>query len=206
MSDQSDRDIHALLAALDDAERDATALVQELSEADASRHERPDSWSIAQCLDHIAKTNSVYLAAMQPPADRALQTGRGRRRSARPGLLGRWFVRTQEPPVGRLKVKAPKSIRPEESPSPAGAMQKFLESQNAIRAFIEGCAAIDLAGVSFPNPFVKGLRFSLATGLHVLVAHERRHLWQAWRIRTSAGAGTDSPEGQTAGLKTVPVR
>jgi hypothetical protein len=37
--------------------------------------------------------------------------------------------------------------------------------------------------VVFPNPFIRGVRFSLATGLHVLEAHERRHLWQAWNVR-----------------------
>ena len=31
-----------------------------------------------------------------------------------------------------------------------------------------------------------GVRLSLATGLHVLAAHERRHLWQAWRVRREA--------------------
>ena len=44
-------------------------------------------------------------------------------------------------------------------------------------------AAAELARVRFRNPFVRGVRFSLATGLHVIVAHERRHLWQAKRVR-----------------------
>ena len=44
-------------------------------------------------------------------------------------------------------------------------------------------ADIDLAGVRFANPFIRGVRFSLATGLHVIAAHERRHLWQAWNVR-----------------------
>jgi hypothetical protein len=47
-------------------------------------------------------------------------------------------------------------------------------------------ADIDLARVTFPNPFIRGVRFSLATGLHVIAAHERRHLWQAWRVRHAA--------------------
>ena len=50
-------------------------------------------------------------------------------------------------------------------------------------AFLRRYAEIDLAGVRFPNPFIRGVRFSLATGLHVIAAHERRHLWQAWRGR-----------------------
>jgi hypothetical protein len=45
---------------------------------------------------------------------------------------------------------------------------------------------VDLRGTRFVNPFVRGVRFSLATGLHVILAHERRHLWQAWRVRREA--------------------
>ena len=30
------------------------------------------------------------------------------------------------------------------------------------------------------------VRISLATGLHVIAAHNRRHLWQAWRVRKAA--------------------
>jgi hypothetical protein len=40
--------------------------------------------------------------------------------------------------------------------------------------------------VRFKNPFIHGVRFSLATGLYVIAAHERRHLWQAWRVREAA--------------------
>lgn len=40
-----------------------------------------------------------------------------------------------------------------------------------------------------PHPFVRGIRFSLATGLHVIAAHERRHLWQAWRVRRALEGG-----------------
>jgi hypothetical protein len=45
-----------------------------------------------------------------------------------------------------------------------------------------------LAGVPFPNPFIRGIRFSLATGLHVIAAHERRHLLQAWEVRQAMEA------------------
>ena len=55
-----------------------------------------------------------------------------------------------------------------------------------MREFLRRYAEIDLAGVRFPNPFIRGVRFSLATGLHVIAAHERRHLWQAWRVRQAA--------------------
>jgi hypothetical protein len=55
-----------------------------------------------------------------------------------------------------------------------------------VRVFLRKYCDLDLVGVRFANPFIRGVRFSLATGLHVIAAHERRHLWQAWRVRQAA--------------------
>ena len=86
----------------------------------------------------------------------------------------------------RFRGKAPQSIRPRPAPSLDDALGQFLASQDEVRAFLRRYAEIDLAGVRFANPFIRGVRFSLATGLHVIAAHERRHLWQAWRVRQAA--------------------
>jgi hypothetical protein len=180
-------DLQALEEALDGAERDARAVVDGLTEARGTWQARPGSWSVAECLDHLATANTVYLRAMQPSAALALSAGRQRRGPARPGLIGGWFVKSLEPPVKpRFKLRAPRAIRPRTAPPLGDAFAAFLASQDEVRTFLRTYAGIDLAGVHFPNPFIRGLRFSLATGLHVIAAHERRHLWQAWRVRRAA--------------------
>lgn len=180
-------DIRALEAAYDAVEADARALVAGLGEQQGTWRATPGSWSVAECLDHLATANRDYLAAMRPPAERALAEGRRRTKPALPGLIGGWFVKSLEPPVKPLfKVKAVAHLQPRPSPPLADAMEQFLASQDEVRAFLRTFAAIDLAGVRFPNPIVRGIRFSLATGLHVIPAHERRHLWQAWRVRQAA--------------------
>jgi hypothetical protein len=180
-------DIAALARAFSANEQDARALVNGLSETQGTWRAHPGSWSVAECLDHLATANRVYLGAMQPPAERALAEGRHRRGPAIPGLFGGWFVRSLEPPVKTLfKMKAPRKIRPRPSPPLVHALDQFLASQREVAMFLEKYSSIDLAGVAFPNPFIRGIRFSLATGLHVLAAHERRHLWQAWRVRRAA--------------------
>ncbi len=180
-------DIAALERAYAAVEHDARALLRGLSDAHGTWRAAPGSWSVAECLDHLATSNRVYLRAMQPPADRAIAEGRRRRGPALPGLVGGWFVRLLEPPVRkRLRGKAPAQIQPRPSPPLADAGEQFFASQREVVAFLQAYADIDLAGVLFPNPFVRGVRFSLATGLHVIDAHERRHLWQAWRVRTAA--------------------
>jgi hypothetical protein len=180
-------DLQSLSESLDAAERDARALCAELTEARGTWRAEPGSWSVAECLDHLCAANRVYLGAMRPAAVRARSDGRVRRGPARPGLVGGWFVNYLEPPVNvRFKSKAPRAIRPRPGPSLDDAMTGFLASQEEVRTFLRTYADIDLTGVRFPNPFIRGVRLSLATGLHVIAAHERRHLWQAWRVRQAA--------------------
>jgi hypothetical protein len=180
-------DLAALAAAYDAVDADARGLVGGLSEELGTWSADAASWSVAQCLDHLATGNRVYLAAMQPAAEAALEGGRLHRRPAQPGPIGRWFVRRLEPPVNpRFRTKAPRKIEPRVSPSLHDAATRFLTSLDEVRAFLWKYENVDLAGVRFPNPLVRGVRFSLATGLHVLAAHARRHLWQAHRVCAAA--------------------
>jgi len=62
------RDLDDALGAIDG---EARALVAGLSESNGAWRATPSSWSIAECLDHLAHANRVYLAAMEPAASRA---------------------------------------------------------------------------------------------------------------------------------------
>ena len=180
-------DILDLRDQLDRAERDARLLVENLAEERGCWRADAGSWSVAQCLDHLAITNRVYLGAMKEPAIRARAAGRLRRRPALPGFVGRWFATKMEPPVkASSKMKTMRIIKPGTSPSLTDAFGRFLTSQDEIRDYLSTNADLDLAGIRFPNPLIPGIRFSLATGLHVITAHERRHIWQAWRVRRAA--------------------
>lgn len=183
----SARAIQDLKEQLAAADRDARALVADLAEEQGRWRAETSSWSVAECLDHLASANRVYLEAMKEPAIRAREQRRFRRRAASPGLAGRWFVKMLEPPVkAPFRMRAPRSIEPRVAPALSDAFATFAASQNEVRAFLCANEELDLTAVRFPNPFVRGIRFSLASGLHVVTAHERRHLWQAWRIRRAA--------------------
>jgi hypothetical protein len=101
--------------------------------------------------------------------------------------MGRFFVSKLEPPVKpSFRGRAPRNIQPRSEPPLGEALESFLISQDEVRAFLRENEGLDLARVSFQNPFLPLIRFSLATGLHAIPAHERRHLWQAWRVRRGA--------------------
>jgi hypothetical protein len=187
-------DIEQLAGELEECRRAAAQVAEGLSAELSAWRAAEGTWSVAQCLDHLATGNRVYVAAMRPSAARARERGRLRRRPAKPGLIGGWFVRSLEPPVKpSRKLRAPRLIRPRPSPALADALAAFLASEDEVVSFLRETEDLDLAGVHFPNPFIRGVRFSLATGFHVLAAHQRRHLWQARRVREQAEAAPAAP-------------
>lgn len=184
MSTQLPTEIEELIDALEANGRDAQALLDGLDEEQGTWQREPGAWSVAECLDHLATANRQYLDAMAAPAERSRKAGRLRRRPAKPGFLGGLFVKQLEPPPKWWStLKAPRKIQPRTSPALADTSADFMASHADALAFLRANADLDLASIRFPNPFVSGIRFSLATGLHVIAAHERRHLLQAWRVR-----------------------
>src|SRR6185436_19745549 len=157
MNGTSERVLEGSLAELDRAffanERSARTLIDGLSEPHGTWRAAPGSWSIAECLDHLAVGNRVYLAAMEAPANRARSEGRQQRSDAVPGLIGGWFVRSLEPPV-RRRLRAPRKIVPRVGPPLADAAAAFLASHAQVVSFLHEYGGVDLAGVRFPNPFI----------------------------------------------------
>jgi DinB superfamily len=187
-------DIQSLEDQLNAIDSDLTALLAGLTSEQAAWRPSTAAWSVAECLDHLAVTNRIYLAAMQQAATHARDQGKLRKGPATPGRFGAWFIRSLEPPVKpRRGWKAPKAIRPRPSPDLAEAAADFYASQQHVRAFLNANADLDLTGILFPNPLMPVIRFSLATGLNNIAAHERRHLWQARQVRrTFAGISIDT--------------
>ena len=177
-------DIRDLHQQLDAAEHDAALIVEGLSPEQGVTRPAPGRWCISECLDHLATANRVYLQALREPVPRARERNRRRRGPAKPGWPGRLFIYSLEPPPKfASKRKSPREARPRAAPPLADAYADFVASHAEVRSFLQENADLDLAHIRFTNPFVRVIHFSLATGLHVLIAHERRHLWQAWGVR-----------------------
>jgi DinB superfamily len=162
-------------------EADARSLLEGLTDERGAWRPADGVWSVAECFDHLAITNQVYVRAMRPVAEEARRKAKLRRGPAKPGFFGGIFVRALEPPA-KMKGKAPAVIRPRAEVKLGDAAADFFAAHAEAKKFLEDNADLDLAAIRFINPFIKGLRFSLATGLHAIPAHERRHLYQARHI------------------------
>lgn len=179
-------DLSDLEEQLDAADREARALVADLDDAQGNwQPEGGASWSVAQCLDHLAVANRTYLEAMGEAVTRARGRRRRRRGPVGPGVFAAAFLRSLEPPV-RRRTRNPGIIAPTSALPLAEALARFLRSQDAARGLLAEAADLDLS-VRFANPFVPGVRLRLHAGFLILAAHDRRHLWQMRRVRTAAG-------------------
>ena len=180
----------ALLGVLSDlqsAEKEASEIIARTSATQANwQPNEGRSWSIVQCLSHLARTNRIYAAAMYEAVGRANVHSERASQGISPGFLGAWFIRSLEPPV-RKRMKAPSKVHPVIQADYKDALAEFVDSHEPLRRVIEVASGVDVNRIRFKNPFIPFLRFTLGTGLLVISAHDRRHLWQANQVTVARG-------------------
>ena len=174
------------IAELDRQTKMAQALADGLS--DASLNWQPNggaSWSILQCLDHLAIMNAKYLKAMQDAVASNEDQLEPRKAPIQPsGWLMRWWIGTEEPPP-RFKLPAPKKIQPPSKLSGA-VVHEFCGLQKEFADFVRKWGDAALGDLKVKDPIVP-LHLTADTQLLLVSYHNRRHLWQAANVTKSAG-------------------
>ena len=173
-----------LIADLSDLDNRFSSLVATCSSEQLTSKPNPSGgWSIAECIQHVALTNSQYLAMIR------MALGQNEKRAvaanatlSTAGWFSSYFIAKVVAPQSAKRFKAPKAIRP--TPVDAQeALQELLHSHEEIRQILTSNPKSDLNRIRFKNPLFPVIRFTVATGLLIMAAHGRRHLLQAERVR-----------------------
>lgn len=174
---------------------DADVIASPLSDEQFHWRARQDSWSVAQCLEHLNVTARLYLTSIDAGIADAIRRGLYAPGPYRYNWLGRLSVAVMEPPV-RLRVSSPNAFQPAPTRPRRDIMAAFHAYQVQYIDRLRQSSGLDLARARVSSPAVNWLRIPLGSSFAVMAAHERRHLWQAARIvesqRTDAG-GRDRP-------------
>ena len=180
-----DSAVEALLTQVEAINQDAAGLAARLRGDQFNWSPDGRRWSVGQSLEHLSITNDRYL----PVFDQALESLRrqGRRVAAPPtlGWFERMFLRMLEPPV-RLKVKAPASFVAPAALDPAAALAHWTASQEAFERRIRACDGLDMKATSVKSQFGP-VSFSLYGTIAILLAHQRRHIWQMREVMREPG-------------------
>jgi hypothetical protein len=156
---------------------------------------QPDAgrrWSIAQCLDHLARTTDLYGQRLEE-AIAGAATGE-ERESASANLMGRFLIWSMEPP-SRVRMPTKPALQPPSALNGPDVLRAFGESLDYLSRLTASALRVDASHVRYRNPLAGDTQmFNLATGVLVMLAHNRRHLEQAEKVRRHrdfpAGAGS----------------
>jgi len=141
-------------------------------------------WSIAECLMHLNTTSERYIPIIDE-ATRALRSrGLNPSGALRRDLVG-WLLCTMvEPPV-RVRVKTPAAfVPPRVDPMPE-VLERFDYLQGELLQRLDRGNGLALDRQKVTSPFNARVRYNLYSNFRIITAHQRRHLWQAERVRAA---------------------
>ena len=160
---------------------EADLLVAPLSDAEFSRQPSPQSWSVAQCIDHLNSTAREYLSALDEGIADAIRRGLYAAGPYSYNWIGRLMVWLVHPDT-RIRAKAPKAFLPPLGRPRHDVMAAFRAYQVQYIDRLRQANGLDLARARVVSPAARWIRMPLGSGFAMMLAHERRHLAQARRV------------------------
>jgi hypothetical protein len=155
---------------------------------------RPDArrWSVAQCFDHLLRTNREMFQAMDAAASGSKPLTIWQRLPVLPGLFGAMLVKSQAPEA-RRKFTAPRKGEPASSAIDREIIGRFAAYQDEAAGRVRALEGRDAARIIMVSPFVSFLTYSVLDGCRLIATHQRRHFEQARRVRQETGFPQRAP-------------
>lgn len=163
----------------------ALALLDGLSPAQLGWRPSSERWSLGEICGHLATTTEVYLTELDVSISRGHSEAAYSDRAFQGSVLSRLVVWYFEPPI-RVKMRSPHMMRPSPSEPADDARLRYRTAQRNLEIRLERAAGLDLSHVRVRLPELTQVRFALGAVIALLLAHERRHLWQATVVRQAA--------------------
>ncbi len=173
---------------IDAVVRDAWDLVNGLSPEQFNWRPAPGKWSVGDCLDHLNSVIALYLPMFTDTLAQARVAGKLGSGPFRYGWLLGKFVRSMEPPP-RLKVKTVASMDVPESSrhDVAAVMERFVDLRRRFDQVIASAEGVDLRRARLTSVISRFIKMPLGQWFQFMVAHDRRHIWQAREVLKREG-------------------
>jgi hypothetical protein len=172
------KQLASLLEQILNATHDAEKLVAGRNKADLNKSLERGSWSVAECFAHLAQTTRAFLPVISQAI--AAAPNLTANRPLRTGTLAELLIRNLEPPY-RLRYKVPTQIAPEVQDFEV-SWQGFVESQSQLSETVLSATGLAIDRMKITSPVYARISYNVYGALRMLVAHQRRHIWQVQQI------------------------
>jgi hypothetical protein len=163
-------------------EADLGRLTGALTEAQFHAPTRTGGWSVGYCIEHLVLAGHAFL----PKWDLALQQARQRQGTGREMSRYAWWerklLRYVENPC-RLKHRTAAPFVPCSRHSIEETVARFAAMHQELARRLACCRGVDVRHTKVQSPFASWTRYALGFSFDLALAHERRHLRQAWLVR-----------------------
>ena len=169
---------------LDVASQKAVSIVNGVDFEQLNERPQPDKWSIAECLVHLNRSSQAEIDVINSVFERTEAKKVVAGKQFKMDLLGRLLKWTLgPPPMFFSKMKTTKPFQPAEIEPASEILPTFLALQERLKACVDTAAGLSMDQVKVVSPFDKRVKYNLFSFFHILLAHERRHLWQAEKVK-----------------------
>lgn len=169
---------------LDAALQKAGSIVNNLSFEQLKQRPQSDKWSIAECLVHLNLASQSYINLLNTSYGQIPMKQIYVEKQFRMDLLGKFLKWTLEPPpMSIFKVKTTEKFQPVDIEPLSEVLPTFLALQEQLKVSVGAADGLPLEQIKVVSPFSGKIKYNLLSCFNILLAHERRHLWQAEKVK-----------------------
>lgn len=139
------------------------------------------TWSIAQVLEHVIKTNESYFAPIKDIYEGKYKVPVFGKIGFLNDLFGSMLLKAVQPEA-KMKLKTVPRWEPSVSNISEGIVQRFQQHQKELSRVIEISADLVERKALIASPANANVVYKLGKAFEILIAHEKRHYQQAKNI------------------------
>ena len=144
----------------------------------------PESWSMAQCLEHLVIADRFYFSVLKKIAEGTYQISFWEKYSPFTGICGR-ILKDQLQEQVTKKTVTHKKLRPATSGMKIDFIEHYYKNLDTFLELISNCQSADLDKTIITSPTIPIITYSLRDALNFLIHHEHRHINQAIRVKSN---------------------
>lgn len=187
-----DERITSIISDMNAVAEDAKATFGSLTNEQLNWKPADKSWSVAQCLDHLIKTNEQFYPEFAKLAAGTRKNTFWQNVSPLTGWGGRFLIKAVS--EDSKKAKAPSKAIVPPSDIEERIVERFCDHVADVNRRIDTVADVDRKKTVVTSPFLAIFTYTLDDAYTVLVEHSKRHIRQAKRVMEADGfpASTES--------------
>jgi hypothetical protein len=157
---------------------------QELDSKALNYKVSPETWSIAQNIDHIIKINQTYVPILEELKSGELKSPIHAKLGFIVNFFGR-FILNSVHPDRKTKIKTFSIWQPSQSEIGGDILNQFKTHQEELKKMIIDCKELVEKEAVICSPANKMIVYKLSTAFDIIVTHELRHYNQAMEAKSN---------------------